>query len=121
MDKIRANKKSKPLSLFLIILLLVVFLSSCAKVSDTDADSADDGNDPCGNAPGNGSEIISGPSGPSGADNDSVFRSLTVDPTVFRVIYSAADISWWKSFNIERNSWQNKKENSYQAINMVLF
>jgi len=81
MDKIAANKKSKPLSLFLIIFLLVVFLSSCAKVSDTDNDSADDGNDPCGNAPGNGSEIISGPSGPSGADNDSVFRSLTVDPT----------------------------------------
>ena len=37
--------------------------------------------DPCGNALGNGNEIISGPSGPSGADGDSVFRSLTVDPT----------------------------------------
>ena len=84
MGKIAANKKSKPLSLFLIILLLVVFLSSCTKISDADNDSADDGddeNDPCGNAPGNGGEIISGPSGPSGADYDSVFRSLTVDPT----------------------------------------
>ncbi|NOR21160.1 MAG: hypothetical protein GQ476_00460 [Candidatus Aminicenantes bacterium] len=82
MDKIAANKKSKPPPLFLIILLLVVFLSSCVKISDTDTDdSADDGNDPCGNALGSGNEVISGPSGPSGADNDSVFRSLTVDPT----------------------------------------
>ncbi len=87
MDKTVVNKKSKPLSLFLIILLVVVFLSSCAKISDTDtadtapADDGDDENDPCGNALGNGDEIISGPSGPSGADYDSVFRSLTVDPT----------------------------------------
>ena len=37
--------------------------------------------DDCGNAVGNGDEIISGPSAPENNDRDSVFRSLTVDPT----------------------------------------
>ena len=62
MDKIAANKKSKPLSLLLIILLLLVFLSSCEKISDPDApasaDNGDDGNDPCGNASGSGSDVL---------------------------------------------------------------
>ena len=35
----------------------------------------------CGNAIGNGNEIISGPATPESADRDSVFRSLTVHPT----------------------------------------
>ena len=34
----------------------------------------------CGNAVGNGNQIVSGPGGPQGDDNDSVFRSLTVHP-----------------------------------------
>ena len=34
----------------------------------------------CGNALGNGNEIIDGPAGPDGPDHDSVFRSLTVHP-----------------------------------------
>ena len=36
--------------------------------------------DDCGNALGNGGEIVSGPSAPEGNDRDSVFRSLTVHP-----------------------------------------
>ena len=34
----------------------------------------------CGNALGNGNEIIDGPSGPDGPDHDSVFRSLAIHP-----------------------------------------
>ena len=36
--------------------------------------------DTCANALGNGDEIISGPSGPDGADRDNPFQSLTVYP-----------------------------------------
>lgn len=43
--------------------------------------------DTCGNDIGNGNEIIAGPSGPTGSDNDSVFRSLTVHPTDPKTIY----------------------------------
>ena len=37
--------------------------------------------DDCGDAVGNGDEIVFGPSAPEGNDRDSVFRSLTVHPT----------------------------------------
>lgn len=37
--------------------------------------------DECGNALGNGDEIVDGPDGPEGADFDQAFRSLTVHPT----------------------------------------
>ncbi len=40
----------------------------------------------CGNAVGNGNEIISGPSTPEGQDRDSVFRSLSVDPTDPKIV-----------------------------------
>jgi len=43
--------------------------------------------DLCGNAIGNGAEIISGPTGPSGADYDSAFRSLAVDPSNPGIVY----------------------------------
>ena len=43
--------------------------------------------DLCGNAIGNGAEIVSGPTGPSGADYDSVFRSLAVDPSNPDIVY----------------------------------
>ena len=43
--------------------------------------TAEDGDiDECGNALGNGGEIVSGPSAPEANDRDSVFRSLTVHP-----------------------------------------
>ncbi len=41
----------------------------------------------CGNEVGNGSVTIPGPSGPSGADYDQVFRSLTVDPVNPDVVF----------------------------------
>ena len=44
-------------------------------------DNGSQGEDPCGNALGNGDEIIPGPSGPEGPDNDNSFRSLTIHPT----------------------------------------
>ena len=40
----------------------------------------------CGNAVGNGNEIVSGPSTPEGQDRDSVFRSLTVHPTDPKIV-----------------------------------
>ena len=43
--------------------------------------------DLCGNAIGNGAEIISGPTGPSGSDYDQVFRSLAVDPSNPDIVY----------------------------------
>ena len=129
MDKIAANKKSKPLSLFLIILLLLVFLSSCAKVSDTDApasaDDGDDENDPCGNALENGDEIISGPSGPSGADHDSVFRSLTVDPTNPRIVIIGTERNGFVMSTDGGESWEritveaNERYNDYLIIRMA--
>ena len=48
-----------------------------AEPSPTATTEADD----CGNAVGNGDEIVSGPSAPEANDRDSVFRSLTVHPT----------------------------------------
>ena len=43
--------------------------------------------DLCGNAIGNGAEMISGPTGPSGSDYDQVFRSLAVDPSNPDIVY----------------------------------
>jgi|GEM_PF-2498375 len=43
--------------------------------------------DPCGNATGNGDQIISGPSGPTDYDPDNPFRSLTVHPADPGVVY----------------------------------
>ena len=43
--------------------------------------------DLCGNSIGNGAEIISGPTGPSGLDNDRPFRSLAVDPSNADIVY----------------------------------
>ena len=55
-------------------------LSTSATAFSTDP--GPQGEDPCGNALGNGDEIIPGPSGPEQpADNDNPFRSLTVHPT----------------------------------------
>ena len=48
-----------------------------AEPSPTATTEADD----CGNAVGNGDEIVSGPSAPETNDRDSIFRSLTVHPT----------------------------------------
>jgi len=86
MKNIETGQRSKSLFLFFIILLLLIFLFSCDQTSNTyqqtsNNDTTNDESDPCGNDLGNGNEIISGPSGPSGEDYDSVFRSLTVDPT----------------------------------------
>ncbi|MEW5915609.1 MAG: hypothetical protein AB1762_04355 [Gemmatimonadota bacterium] len=49
--------------------------------------SGPDHNDPCGNAPGNGSQAIAGPAAPGGADIDQPFRSLAVHPSNPDVIY----------------------------------
>ncbi len=78
----------KILILFMALFFLI-FADSCPK-KDPPIDTTDppnDQNDPCGNKLGNGNTIISGPSGPSGADNDSVFRSLSVDPSNPDVVY----------------------------------
>lgn len=56
---------------------------------------ASEESDPCGNAVGNGDEVISGPSEPGEGDRDSVFRSLTVHP-------ADPDIVWVGS---ERNGF----------------
>ena len=54
-------------------------LSSSSTAFSTD--NGPQGEDPCGNALGNGDEIIQGPPGPDGADRDNPFRSLTIHPT----------------------------------------
>ena len=56
-------------------------LAPAAVPQPTETASVNSGIDDCGNAVGNGAEIISGPSTPEGEDRDSVFRSLTVHPT----------------------------------------
>ncbi len=43
--------------------------------------------DTCNNGLGNGAQIISGPSGPSGQDYDQPFRSLAVDPTNPNIVF----------------------------------
>ncbi len=67
----------------------MIFFDSCPKKDPTipEKDPPPDQNDLCGNELGNGNTIISGPSGPSGADIDSVFRSLSVDPSNSGIVY----------------------------------
>jgi len=62
--------------------VLIVYPSGAASPPGTITAVEPAGSDVCSNAIGNGLEIIAGPDGPDGvADADSVFRSLTVDPT----------------------------------------
>ena len=68
-------------------LLLLVYADSCPEKDPPDTNPPIDLSDPCGNEMGNGNVIISGPSGPSGADNDSVFRALSVDPSNPDIVY----------------------------------
>jgi len=70
--------------LLVLILQLLILTSACSHKMDKEAVGADD---PCANAVGNGNEIIAGPPGPSGGDDDQVFRSLEVDPYNPDVVY----------------------------------
>ena len=60
-----------------VLLTFVMLLSACSSSDSKTANAVD----LCGNALGNGNEIIPGPSAPAGEDYDSVFRSLTIHPT----------------------------------------
>jgi hypothetical protein len=73
---------------FITILLLSILISSCTHKIDG---SAEGGDDPCANAPGNGDEIIAGPAGPAGGDFDQVFRSLEVDPSNPETVYMGTE------------------------------
>lgn len=53
----------------------------------SDASGPQSGSDPCGNATGNGSQSISGPSVPGAADFDQVFRSLAIHPSNPDIVY----------------------------------
>ena len=62
--------------------VLIVYPSGAASPPGTITAVEPAGSDVCSNAIGNGLELVAGPDGPDGvADADSVFRSLTVDPT----------------------------------------
>jgi hypothetical protein len=61
--------------------VLIVYPSGAATPPGTITAVEPPGSDVCANAIGNGLELVAGPGGPAGADGDSVFRSLTVDPT----------------------------------------
>jgi len=62
--------------------VLIVYPSGAATPPGSITAVEAPGSDVCSNAIGNGLEMIAGPGGPDGSsDNDSVFRSLTVDPT----------------------------------------
>ena len=65
----------------LVVLAYIVSVSIQTAVTTTAAEAND-----CGNAVGNGDEVIPGPSAPGDHDRDSVFRSLTVDPTDHDVV-----------------------------------
>ncbi|HEX9934784.1 MAG TPA: hypothetical protein VGB38_06260 [bacterium] len=73
--KISANP-FKWQSVFLILPVLLIVHGCSHEMDGTPKVDSD----PCANALGNGSEIISGPAGPEGGDFDQVFRSLEVDP-----------------------------------------
>ena len=68
-------------SLYMCVLLCFVMILSACSGADSKSSSQTANADLCGNAVGNGNEIIPGPSAPVGPDNDSVFRSLTIHPT----------------------------------------
>lgn len=88
MEKSSVISSAKFLLLFTALFFLI-FSDSCPKKDPTtpEKDPTIDQNDLCGNELGNGSIIISGPSGPSGEDYDSVFRSLSVDPSNSSIVY----------------------------------
>ncbi|MBK8247709.1 MAG: exo-alpha-sialidase [Gemmatimonadetes bacterium] len=55
--------------------LLLLVVTSCREST-----SGDTTLDPCGNALGNGAQVIGGPAGPQGSDSDRAFSSLVVAP-----------------------------------------
>ena len=60
----------------------------------------------CGNEIGNGAEIISGPSGPAGADRDNPFRSLTVHPFNADVILVGTERNGFVKSTDGGNTWK---------------
>ncbi|HEY7568163.1 MAG TPA: hypothetical protein VH762_11365 [Gemmatimonadaceae bacterium] len=62
----------------LISSVAVTLGSACGGGADDSA--GPNGGDSCGNAIGNGSQVIAGPAAPTALDNDQVFRSLAIHP-----------------------------------------
>ena len=60
----------------------------------------------CGNGIGNGNEIIDGPPGPEGPDNDNPFRSLTVHPTNPNVIIVGTERNGFLNSTNGGNTWE---------------
>ena len=97
----------------------------------TDDSGIEDGSefsDPCGNAIGNGNEIISGPSEPEHeADRDNPFRSLTVHPTNPDVIIVGTERNGFVKSIDGGNNWTRSRKglrhyyDSYPEIYDIAF
>jgi hypothetical protein len=82
------EKKRGNLFHLVLIVPLFIIVTACSQKTD---EAANDKEDPCANAVGNGNEIIAGPAGPEGGDYDQVFRSLEVDPLNSDVLYMGTE------------------------------
>ncbi len=65
----------------------VAFTLGSACGGGADDSSGPNGADACGNAVGNGSQVIAGPAAPNSLDNDQVFRSLAIHPSNPDIVY----------------------------------
>ncbi len=72
---------------WLLAAVALALLVSCSGPPGSPDAPDTDQQDSCANAIGNGDAIISGPTAPSGADFDQVFRSLAVDPSDANTVY----------------------------------
>lgn len=62
--------------------------------------------DPCGNAIGNGAQLIAGPPGPSGSDADRPFGSLTIAPDNPDVVYVGTERNGFVRSRDGGRTWQ---------------
>lgn len=81
---------------------------SASKSSSSTTTTASDG--ACGNAVGNGNEIVAGPAGPTESDYDQPFRSLTVDPKEANTIVVGTERNGFLKSRDGGNTWRRLRQ-----------
>jgi len=84
-------------------------LAACDGDATGNGGSNTDG-DPCGNAAGNGNQIIAGPAGPMAEDHDRPFRSLTIHPANPDIVWIGTERNGMVRTSDSGRTWERLRQ-----------